>query len=124
MFISNELQALLNCKEDRYSVPNNGYESAVEAVVASIKQGYIRISMDALKHHGEHVKGSFVDDGIEIWEIGDPVSVGQGFKPYWISVGSDIYTLGFPSTSPVLSAYVLHMGLNEKDENGDWITFC
>jgi len=116
MFMSQSLLSLLNCSEDRYSIPNKGYKFAVDAVIASIKQEECSISLSSLKRHGEHVKGSLSDDGVEIWTIGDSVCIGQGFKPFWISVlslqkGSDLFRIA-------------HFGLNEKDENGDWITFC
>jgi len=122
--ISKCLTNLLDCPEDSYSVPNAQYRACVDAVIASIKANTCSIPMEALKRVGEHIKGDFNDDGCEIWEIGDPINVGQGVKPFWISVGIptslernvSLRFISFPCP-------VMHFGLNEKDEDGDWITF-
>ena len=92
MYMSKELEDLLNATTIS--------QDAVKAVVSSIKQGILKISMEALKEKGEFVKGDFEEEGVEIHEIG---------TAYWISVYPD--------------GKIVSIGLNEKDEHGEWITF-
>ena len=74
-------------------------QDAIDGCVEAIKQGELNISMEALYKQGKYVKGDFDEEGVEIHEIG----------ACWISVYPD--------------GKIVSIGLNEKDENDEWITF-